>query len=86
MDIGGEIELDVDAAGSHGVSGDVERGRDDLVGCHGSTFGLLLPRHAEKSTHDACAALGSGADLQRRGLCVRVALLLEQHRPRDDNR
>ena len=52
----------------------------------GAALRPLLPRHREERAHDARAALGGGADLQRRGARGGVALLLEQHGTRDDDR
>ena len=78
--------VDFDAACANGIGGNVERRRDDVVDRHRTAFGLLLPGHGEEGTHDARAALGGGANLQRRGLRGRIAMLLEQHRPRHDDR
>ena len=82
----GEIERHLDAARANRVAGDVERRGHDVVDRHRAAFGLLLPGHREKGSHDARAALGGGADLQRRSLRRRIALLLEQDRARHDDR
>ena len=81
----GEIERHFDAAGANGVAGNVERRRHDVVDRHRTAFGLLLPSHGEEGSHDARAALGGGANLQRRGLGRRVPLFLEQYRPGHDD-
>ena len=65
-----KIERHLDAARANRVAGDVERRRHDVVDRHRAAFGLLLPRHGEERAHDARAALGGRADLQRRATCV----------------
>ena len=81
----GELELDIDAARANGVGGDVERCRHDVVDRHGTTFGLLLPRHGKEGSHDARTTLGGGANLQRCGLGRRIALFFEQYGARHDH-
>ena len=81
-----KIQRHFDAARANRVAGDVERRRHDVVYRHRATFGSLLPSHGEEGSHDARAALGGGANLQRRGLGRRVALFLEQYRPGHNDR
>ena len=84
--LSGEIERHFDAARADRVAGDVERRRDDVVDRHRPALGLLLARHGEERAHDARAALGRRADLRGGDLRCGVALLLEQHGARDDDR
>src|SRR5438309_5122975 len=68
----GEVERHFDAARANSVAGDVERSRHNVVDRHRTAFGWLLPSHREEGPHDARAALGSSANLQRGGLGCRV--------------